>query len=228
VTTATTRDRILDTSVKLFADKGFAQTSLRAITAEAGVNLAAVNYHFGSKDALILAVFERILDPVNQARLGLLDEAEARGESPDLRTVIRAFVAPPLQKMPHQRGPQVVRLFGRLYMEATPEVRAGVLRQFDEVFQRFADALQRAAPHLDAATVSCRFHLMVGAMVHAMSNWHLLKEAPPQRSCALDPPTMLEHLVDFVAAGFEAPPGASPTGEAGAEPFEQDHLLEEK
>jgi len=73
-----TKDRILDVAERLFAEHGFANTSLRSITAEAGANLAAVNYHFQSKDALIQAVFARRLGPLNQARLEMLDAAEAR------------------------------------------------------------------------------------------------------------------------------------------------------
>ena len=58
-----TVERILDAAEQLFAEKGFAETSLRLITSKAGVNLAAVNYHFGSKKSLIQAVFTRFLDP---------------------------------------------------------------------------------------------------------------------------------------------------------------------
>ena len=72
-----TKDRILDAAERLFADKGYSATSLRDITQEAEVNLAAVNYHFGSKEALLTALLERRLDPVNRKRLELLDAAEA-------------------------------------------------------------------------------------------------------------------------------------------------------
>ena len=85
-----TKDRILDTAERLFADKGYPATSLRDITNEAGVNLAAVNYHFGSKEALLSAVLDRRIGPVNEKRLELLDAAEAQaGNQPlALETVL--------------------------------------------------------------------------------------------------------------------------------------------
>src|SRR2546426_11915868 len=87
-----TRTRILDAAEELFMLHGFEGTSMRQLTAKAGVNLAAVNYHFGSKDALIEAVFRRRLDPMNAARIAALDELEksARAAAPD--ALIRPFI----------------------------------------------------------------------------------------------------------------------------------------
>src|SRR5436189_6346555 len=88
-----TRTRILDAAEELFMLHGFEGTSMRQLTAKAGVNLAAVNYHFGSKDALIEAVFRRRLDPMNAARIAALEklELEAAGRTLAPATVIRAF-----------------------------------------------------------------------------------------------------------------------------------------
>src|SRR5579871_5345079 len=94
-----TKDRILDTAERLFARDGFEATSLRAITAEAGVNLAAVNYHFQSKEALVRAVIGRRMGPVNEKRLAMLDACEtAAGDGPlPLEGVLEAFVRPVLE-----------------------------------------------------------------------------------------------------------------------------------
>src|SRR5271157_4799471 len=91
-----TKEKILDAAERLFADHGFASTSLRQITAEAGVNLAAVNYHFHSKEALLSAVLERKVRPVNVRRIELLDQAlrETGQSRPSLKKVIRAFIQP--------------------------------------------------------------------------------------------------------------------------------------
>lgn len=79
----TTRDRILEAAERMFADKGLDGSSVRDITTAANVNLASVNYHFGSKTGLIEAVFSRHLGPMNAARLALLDRVEEQaGESP--------------------------------------------------------------------------------------------------------------------------------------------------
>ena len=96
-----TAERILDAAEELFADLGFDATSTRAITTRAGVNLAAVNYHYGSKDALIEAVFARRLVPLNRERLELLDRVEARAGAggPAVESIVEAFVRPPMRKI---------------------------------------------------------------------------------------------------------------------------------
>src|SRR3954462_7592346 len=92
-----TRTRILDAAEELFMQHGFEATSMRVLTAKAEVNLAAVNYHFGSKHALIEAVFRRRLDPMNAARIAALDELEASSRSADAEAIIRASVGPSLR-----------------------------------------------------------------------------------------------------------------------------------
>src|SRR5271168_4613345 len=96
---SSTRAAILDTAERLFASHGFEATSLRTITAEAGANLGAVNYHFSSKGGLILAVLKRLFQPVNEKRLALLDklEAEAGGKPPALEAILEALFRPPLE-----------------------------------------------------------------------------------------------------------------------------------
>src|SRR5437879_2966317 len=95
-----TRTRILDAAEALFMQHGFEGTSMRLLTAHAGVNLAAVNYHFGSKDALIEAVFRRRLDPMNASRTAELERLETEsGRVPAPEAIIRAFVGPSLRLM---------------------------------------------------------------------------------------------------------------------------------
>ena len=89
-----TRTKLLDTAERLFAEKGIHATSLRNIITEAGANLAAVHYHFGSKDALVREVFARRIRPVNEKRIMRLEELEKEGGTPDLEALIRAFVEP--------------------------------------------------------------------------------------------------------------------------------------
>ena len=91
-----TKERILNTAERLFGEHGFAGTSLRAIAKNAGVNLAAIHYHFGSKEALLLAALGRYAAPVNQRRLQLIQEVEeATGnEPPSVEKILEIFVAP--------------------------------------------------------------------------------------------------------------------------------------
>ena len=96
-----TKERLLDVAERLFADFGYRATSLRDITSEAGVNLASVNYHFGSKDALLAALLDRRFAPVNHRRLELLDELEASADGAvGLRDLVRAFLSPPFDLHP--------------------------------------------------------------------------------------------------------------------------------
>ena len=114
----TTKDRILDAAERLFARDGFEATSLRAITAEARANLAAVNYHFQSKEALVQAVIGRRMGPVNQQRLSLLDayEAEAGGDAVPLEKILDAFLRPVIE-IAGGHAKEFVPLVGRLYTE---------------------------------------------------------------------------------------------------------------
>jgi AcrR family transcriptional regulator len=94
-----TREQILDTAERLFADQGIGAVSLRSITAEAGVNLAAIHYYFGSKEALVVAVFDRRVVKLNEERLALLDEVErAAGDGPlPIEDLLRALYGPAIR-----------------------------------------------------------------------------------------------------------------------------------
>src|SRR5438045_5245311 len=133
-----TRTRILDAAEELFMLHGFEGTSMRLLTGKAGVNLAAVNYHFGSKDALIEALFRRRLDPMNAARTAELEKLEASERSPSPEAIIRAFIAPGLRLLEDARGGgrNFVRLLGRAYTQ--PNMAGGQL-----IGPRHAPALAR-------------------------------------------------------------------------------------
>src|SRR5271169_2834335 len=103
-----TKSRILDAAENLFGRNGFDVTSLRDITAEAEVNLAAVNYHFQSKDSLMDAVITRRLEPVNQNRLEMLDAA---GPNPSVEQILEAFLYPVVAKDISPMVPLMGRLF---------------------------------------------------------------------------------------------------------------------
>src|SRR5690349_7711707 len=98
-TSADTKTRILDAAEQLFMEHGFEATSLRSLTAAAGVNLAAVNYHFGSKEELFQAVLTRRLDPMNQERIELLErvEREAGGKPSTVEKILFAMLIPALR-----------------------------------------------------------------------------------------------------------------------------------
>ena len=203
-----TRERILDVAERLFADSGFASTSLRDITAEAGVNLAAVNYHFGSKEALLGAILERRIRPMNDRRLALLDqvEAEAGAGAAAVEQIVAAFLHPAFQQVAamgsHRR--QLLKLLGQLHTQANPETRKLFFRQFDEVRMRFTASFQRALPDIDPDEVARRMMYIVGAMSYIMmwgeQSGHLPAQ-PPER--------LQQSLIDFASAGMAAPETAA-------------------
>lgn len=203
-----TKVRILDAAERLFAASGFAGTSLRSITAEARANLAAVNYHFGSKDDLIRSVFARRLTPLNSERLRLLDdlETEAGAESPDLEAIIRAFLTPALRLAGTSPARRVVMgLLGQAMSQPDEKIRRLFITQFSEVGRRFQAALSRAVPFLSAEEIFWRLMFMVGAMVHSMNISESLEEFSGGLCHSRDANSIVERLVPFVTAGMRAP-----------------------
>jgi len=212
LSTPATKERIMDVAEGLFAEKGYAATSLRDITGEAGTNLASVNYHFQSKEGLLSAIIDRFVGPVNQARLEALEalEAEADGASPSIERLLRAFLAPAFTRWGGQGadGARFMRLAGRMHSETDEQLRAIFLGHFEEVVRRYGAAFRRAMPHLDEREVQLRTHFLVGAMAHTLL-WSQNMPGPPfGRRKTIPPDEALESLLRFAAAGLGAP-GAS-------------------
>jgi AcrR family transcriptional regulator len=205
---ANTQRRILDAAEALFAAAGFA-ASLRAITTRAGVNLAAINYHFGSKEALIREVFARRLGPLNRERLALLDRCEAaeRAGAPDLEAVLTAFIAPSLRvsRDPARGGAVFMHLLGRIHAETDARLRLAFGQPFRDLGHRFIAALNRALPHLTPPELFWRFHFTIGAMSHTMAASYRLTEQSCGHHRHADIEEAIRHLVAFVAAGLRAP-----------------------
>lgn len=192
-----TKQRILDTAERLFGERGYDATSLRHIIADAGVNLAAVHYHFGSKEELLDEVVRRKAGPVNEVRLALLDriEAEAGRRPPAVEKVLEAFLGPMAEAA--ERNPQFVRLMGRMHAEGLiPEI---LRKHFQPVVARFLAALRRALPGLPEPEFLWRIHFMIGAMAHTMCG-------PPEfpRAAPGDFQSRIARLVVFLSAGFRA------------------------
>jgi len=168
--TDATRQRILDTAERLFADQGFHATTLRQITQEAEVNLAAVNYHHGSKDALILAVFQRRLDELNSRRLARLDAVLAEADPPVLEHVLEAFIYPALLMTSTSSGDggRFMRLLMRAWAENATQLHGKIARQYSHVMRAFASAVSRA---LGARPENLRQQLdfLIGALTYTMA-----------------------------------------------------------
>lgn len=202
-----TKDRILETAEELFAARGYAATSLRSIISAAGVNLAAVHYHFRSKEALLEAVILRRAGPVNADRLALLErcESEAGGGPPKLEKILEAFIAPTFRvaEDPALGGPTFVRLMGRIHGE--DEIFPNIIRNhFGHVVKRFADALRRALPEVAPDELFLKMQFAIGAMVQALMGTEALRAALDFGGPQPGSRQTLERLLEFTSAGFRA------------------------
>ena len=202
-----TRERLLDAAEELFAERGISGTSLRHLTRTAGANLAAVHYHFGSKDGLVDAVLERRAEALNRERLSDLARLEATADgAPAVEDILRAFVAPGTRLLEELRDRRALlaRLRGRLEAEA-PEVVAPLLRRhFGTTCARFLEALARALPHLDKEVVSERFRFCLATLSLTFSETFDLDTIPGHPPVCSGDSLRAERLVDFLAAGLRA------------------------
>ena len=203
-----TRTRILDVAEELFMQHGFEGTSMRLLTAKAGVNLAAVNYHFGSKDALVEAVFRRRLDPMNTARIAELDKLEAEQRSPSPEAIIRAFITPGLKLMEDGKtgGRNFTRLLGRTYSEPNTLVRQLIGQMYAPAMQRYKAALERALPQMPREELVWRMHFMFGTLAYTLAatdTVQLIAGCKPEDR--YDARLLEERLTAFLTAGLTSP-----------------------
>ncbi|HZQ72032.1 MAG TPA: TetR family transcriptional regulator [Burkholderiales bacterium] len=205
-----TRTRILDAAEELFMQHGFEGTSMRLLTGRAGVNLAAVNYHFGSKDALIEAVFRRRLDPMNAGRLAALErlEKEAAGRALAPEAIIRAFIGESLRMIEDTRGGgrNFIRLLGRTYTEPAKPIRVLIGQLYAPVMERYKAALERALPQMPRDELVWRMHFMFGTLSYTLAatdTVQLIAGVKPEDR--YDARLLEERLSVFLAAGLDAP-----------------------
>ncbi len=200
--------RILDAAEQLFAEKGFAETSLRLITSKAGVNLAAVNYHFGSKKALIQAVFVRFLDPFVSSLERELDQREQRGDSAQsLETLLEMLVDQALAVKPRSGNDLAtfMRLLGLAFSQSQGHLRKYLSEVYGKVFQRYMGLVVGAVPGIPPQELFWRVHFMLGSAAFTMSSMKALRaiaEAELGEPRPVD--SVLRLMVPFLAAGMRA------------------------
>jgi len=207
---AATKDRILDAAEALFMEHGYEATSLRAITTEAAVNLAAVNYHFGSKEELFQTVLTRRLDPMNRQRLALLtayEHASAPEPVPCERILAALFMpALALARDRTQGGENFLRLLGRAYADPAPFIRQFLSDQYALMIARFKAAFGRALPWLPRRELSWRLHFIMGALSYTLAATdalRLIAEMTPRQ--LNDDEALLKRLAPFLLAGLQSP-----------------------
>lgn len=204
------RERILDTAEQLFAREGVMAVTLRSIAAAADVNVAAVNYYFGSKEKLFEEMFVRRVEPLNEDRLARLHDciARARG-NPSLEAIVEAYVLPAAQLADASgasaRAIIVQFSLGRIL--AMPEANQMLVRHYDRLRKEYVAALQQALPELAAGEVVCRYYWMGGSVMCALAVPFGMVERAPDEGDPTGPglrEAMADSLIGFLVAGFRS------------------------
>jgi len=211
-TSADTKTRILDAAELLFMEHGFEATSLRQLTSAASVNLAAVNYHFGTKEELFQAVLTRRLDPMNQERIDLLDrlEKDAAGKALSCEKILFAMMIPALRLARDEKrgGKNFLRVLGRAYADPAPFIRHFLSGQYAEMIGRYKEAFLRALPHLSRQELTWRLHFVMGALSYTLAGTDALKLFAQVTATEHhnNDELLLQRLAPFLVAGLKAPP----------------------
>jgi AcrR family transcriptional regulator len=209
----TTGERVLDAAESLFARQGIRGTSLKEITELAEVNIAAVNYHFRSKEALVKAVYERSFVPLNEDRLRMLEAAEAEAGDGDLsiETVLHALFEPMIRAWIANRN--FILLIGRLQNEPDSEISGYVQTLYGTLIPRFLDATKRALPGTPETVLFFWVHFLFGGVVYTLLNSQDMQRLHEGQYLLDTPALFLERLTQFGAAGLRAqvPPKPSKT-----------------
>jgi len=190
-----TKSKILSAAEKLFGMNGFDGTSLRDITAEAQVNLAAVNYHFQSKESLIDALIERRIEPINRRRLEMLDAA---GPAPNVERIVEAFLLPLLMVEVTTAAP----MLGRVLSNPDQFVERVYKKHLLPVVERFSEVIGQALPRLPVEERFWRLQFMAGSMTHLLALSGVL---PLMSGQPFDRTAVMARLVPFLAAGLRTP-----------------------
>ena len=215
----TTRERLVESAVRLFGERGIEATSLRMLTEAARTNIAAVNYHFGSKDGLLRAVIDQTMHAVNSERRRRLDKLESEPQPPSVAALVRAFVEPGTALVDEHgsKGPDVARFIGRIVSEPDPRIRQVFADQVDPVEGRYLAALGRALPDLDGEGIRFVYTSMLGLLSLHQSGAFAAVEWPRRQTSSIGKSSAgaadRERLVAFVTGGILATlPAGSTTG----------------
>jgi AcrR family transcriptional regulator len=212
------KDRILDAAEQILSEKGIEQLSLRAVTGRADVNLAAVNYHFGSKDGLIKAVVHGRLHPINMRRMELLEqfEKESRGCPIPVEALLDAMLRPVVEAAFRPEKPLgLSKLIGRLFADPDIRSRAMLKEEMAETFSHFHGHFQRSLPGSASADLSWGIFFSFGCLAHSLVMGQVIEALSDGLCDPADGEKLLALIVKYAAAGLTAfgTNGALPGGE---------------
>lgn len=183
-----TVERILRAATILFAERGFAETSLRTITGMADVNLAAVNYHFGTKKSLIQAVFSQFLTPFCSALDARLDQLEAGlndGQTPDVEQLLRILFEALIESTAsiNENPQRFMKLLGLAYTQSQEHLRQTISHKYEGTYKRYVGALGQTAPNLDPIVFYWRINFILGASIFTLSSFESIQAILSDEHC---------------------------------------------
>ena len=210
-----TKTEILDAAERLFAEKGFDGTAIREITRAANVNVAAIHYHYGSKEEVLRGVTDRVVGPLNNRRFELLDRAldNTQPHPLSIEAILDAFIRPDIETLQelHKRGPTVAHFLGRTYMDPTPWIQQMAQEQFAEAQTRFFPVLTAALQHLTVEEIAWRMYRVAAVLIHLFATW------PDDGLTETQADDTLAHLIRFLASALQAPAPENATQEVTSE-----------
>lgn len=204
-----TRERLLNTAQRLFAEHGFKATSLRQITREADANVASVNYHFGSKEEMLNELIRRRVDSVNERRYALLEKyrVEAADQPIPLEKIFEALFLPFF----HSEAPytdkdtmNLIHIIVRAGLEQPSLSKAVYEGHFKILVSKILEALSETMPELETAEIHWRFHFALSLMLSSMMTRQRVKNTSKDLCDPEDIQGMVTRLIDFICAGFRA------------------------
>jgi AcrR family transcriptional regulator len=201
-----TRDRILRTAERLFAERGFSNVSVRELAGEAKVNIALIGYHFTSKEGLLSEVYRRHCEPMIEERLRGLDAASRQRGRARVAAIIEAFVRPALEQIEAEDGATFIRLRAVLSGENSELLEKLVAKNFDESSTAFIDALCECLPNLSRTEICWRFHFLLGAIYYTAAGPHRIYAFSNGACNPSDNEAVIKSLVPFMTQAFYAPP----------------------
>ncbi len=171
--------KLLEAAEQLFAEKGFEAVSVRHITHLAETNVAAVNYHFGSREELLTLAMMRYMQPITEERLARLDFAERKwpGKVVPLEEIVDALVRPFVTQVKKTELPEKVfyKLVGRIFAQQVDGLPILIEDQLRQVNERFTKALAKTLPSVAAEDLAWRLHFVMGGMIHLLTHQEVLQ-----------------------------------------------------
>ena len=203
-TSIDTQEQILNVAEQLFAENGFAGTSLRSVIREADVNLSAVHYHFGSKEELFRATIARTAKPIVRNQLKQLAKCEAKNETPSIEEVLEAFFTPALEVVLNSgdRSINCARFMGRCRVEPD-SVREIAEQEFEDSQKAFLDAFGRSLPDFSRTELTWKLDLVIAVLLRVLTESNksgsLIRDNSPETI-----KTTVSKLVAFLAPGLRS------------------------